>query len=44
MSLLLVHLTATAVLAGLGWTVQRVVYPSIRLVGGQSDGAVWAAW
>jgi hypothetical protein len=43
-SLLLVHLTATAVLAGLGWTVQRVVYPSFRLVGaGGGGGATWAA-
>ncbi len=33
MTLLLVHLTATAVLAGLVWVVQLVVYPSFRLVG-----------
>jgi hypothetical protein len=33
MVLLLVHLTATAVLAGLVWVVQLVVYPSFRLVG-----------
>ena len=34
MALLLVHLTATAVLAGLVWVVQLVVYPSFLLVGG----------
>ena len=34
MLLLLVHLTATASLAGLVWVVQLVVYPSFRLVGG----------
>ncbi len=33
MVLLLVHLTATAVLAGLVWVVQLVVYPSFLLVG-----------
>ena len=33
MLLLLVHLTATAALAGLVWVVQLVVYPSFRLVG-----------
>jgi hypothetical protein len=31
--LLLVHLTATAALAGLVWVVQLVVYPSFRVVG-----------
>ncbi len=41
MSLLLVHLTATAVLAGVGWVVQLVVYPSFRLVGGGPDAATW---
>ncbi len=30
---LLVHLTATAVLAGVGWVVQVVVYPAFALVG-----------
>jgi hypothetical protein len=33
MLLLLVHLTATAALAGLVWVVQLVVYPSFLLVG-----------
>ena len=41
MSLLLVHLTATAVLAGLVWVVQLVVYPSFLLVGA---GPAWAAF
>ena len=40
MALLLVHLTATAALAGLVWVVQLVVYPSFRLVGG---GPSWPA-
>jgi hypothetical protein len=39
--LLLVHLTATAALAGLIWVVQLVVYPSFRLVGG---GPSWPAF
>lgn len=30
---LLVHLVAVAVLAGVGWVVQLVVYPAFRLVG-----------
>ena len=30
---LLVHLVATAALAGVGWTVQLVVYPAFALVG-----------
>ena len=34
MVLLLVHLAATAALAGLVWVVQLVVYPSFLLVGG----------
>jgi hypothetical protein len=34
MALLLVHLVATAALAGLAWVVQLVVYPSFLLVGG----------
>ena len=34
MALLLVHLVATAVCAGVVWVVQLVVYPSFRLVGG----------
>jgi hypothetical protein len=34
MVLLLVHLVATAALAGLVWVVQLVVYPSFLLVGG----------
>ncbi len=34
MGLLVVHLAATAALAGLGWVVQLVVYPSFLLVGG----------
>lgn len=33
MSWLLVHLVATAVLAGVGWIVQVVVYPAFALVG-----------
>ena len=33
MALLLVHLVATAALAGLVWVVQLVVYPSFLLVG-----------
>ena len=41
MLLLLVHLTATAVLAGLVWVVQLVVYPSFLLVGA---GPAWAAF
>jgi acyl-CoA synthetase (AMP-forming)/AMP-acid ligase II len=41
MALLLVHLTATAALAGLVWVVQLVVYPSFRLVGG---GPAWPAF
>ena len=41
MSLLLAHLTATAVLAGLIWVVQLVVYPSFLLVGG---GPSWPAF
>ena len=40
MALLLVHLTATAALAGLVWVVQLVVYPSFLLVGGT---ATWPA-
>ena len=40
MALLLVHLTATAALAGLVWVVQLVVYPSFRLVGRTS---AWTA-
>lgn len=40
MLLLLVHLTATAALAGLVWVVQLVVYPSFRLVG---PTAAWPA-
>ena len=48
MALLLVHLTATAALAGLVWVVQLVVYPSFLLVGaadrtGAAFGAVHAA-
>ena len=41
MPLLLVHLIATAALAGLVWVVQLVVYPSFRLVGG---GPSWPAF
>ena len=41
MALLLVHLTATAALAGLVWVVQLVVYPSFLLVGG---GPSWPAF
>ncbi len=41
MLLLLVHLTATAVLAGLVWVVQLVVYPSFLLVGA---GPAWTAF
>ena len=41
MALLLVHLAATAALAGLVWVVQLVVYPSFRLVGG---GPSWPAF
>ncbi len=41
MSLLLVHLTSTAVLAGLVWVVQLVVYPAFRLVG---PSPAWAAY
>jgi hypothetical protein len=40
MGLLLVHLVATAALAGLVWVVQLVVYPSFLLVGGTP---AWAA-
>ena len=40
MALLLVHLVATAALAGLVWVVQLVVYPSFRLVG---DTPAWPA-
>ena len=40
MALLLVHLVATAVCAGVVWVVQLVVYPSFRLLGG---GASWPA-
>lgn len=40
MALLLVHLVATAALAGLVWVVQLVVYPSFRLVG---PTAAWPA-
>ena len=40
MALLLVHLVATATLAGLVWVVQLVVYPSFLLVGG---GPAWPA-
>ena len=36
MALLLVHLVATAALAGLVWVVQLVVYPSFLLVGGHA--------
>jgi hypothetical protein len=32
---LLVHLVGTAALAGVGWTVQLVVYPAFALVGEQ---------
>jgi hypothetical protein len=41
MALLLVHLTATAALAGLVWVVQLVVYPSFRLIG---SGPSWPAF
>ena len=41
MALLVVHLAATAALAGLVWVVQLVVYPSFRLVGG---GPSWPAF
>ena len=41
MALLLVHLVATAVCAGVVWVVQLVVYPSFRLVGG---GPSWPAF
>ena len=37
MVLLLVHLAATAALAGLIWVVQLVVYPSFLLVGASSS-------
>ena len=33
MAWLVVHLAAVAVLAGVGWVVQLVVYPAFRLVG-----------
>jgi len=39
-ALLLLHLVATAALAGLVWVVQLVVYPSFRLVG---PTPAWAA-
>jgi hypothetical protein len=38
--LLLVHLAATAALAGVAWTVQLVVYPAFALVGEPR----WAAY
>lgn len=38
--LLLVHLAATAALAGVAWTVQLVVYPAFALVGDSR----WAAY
>lgn len=37
---LLVHLTATAVPAGIGWVVQVLVYPAFALVGEPQ----WAAY
>ena len=37
---LVVHLMAAAVLAGVGWVVQLVVYPAFRLVGPDA----WAAY
>jgi hypothetical protein len=37
---LLVHLVCTAALAGVGWTVQLVVYPAFALVGPQR----WTAY
>ena len=37
---LVVHLTASAVLTGVGWVVQLVVYPAFRLVGGDA----WAPY
>jgi len=37
---LVVHLVAVAVLAGVGWVVQLVVYPAFRLVG----TAEWARY
>ncbi|GAA3226427.1 hypothetical protein GCM10017691_15980 [Pseudonocardia petroleophila] len=40
MSWLLLHLVATAVLAGVGWVVQVVVYPAFALVG----AAEWPAY
>ena len=39
-SWLVVHLVAVAVLAGVGWVVQAVVYPAFRLVGPES----WARY
>ena len=39
--LLLVHLVATAVLAGMVWVVQLVVYPAFRTVG---PTAAWSAY
>lgn len=39
-SWLLAHLAATAVLAGIGWVVQVVVYPAFALVGEPQ----WAAY
>ena len=39
--LLLVHLVATSVLAGMVWVVQLVVYPAFRTVG---PTAAWAAY
>jgi hypothetical protein len=41
MALLLVHLTATAALAGVVWVVQLVVHPSFPLVGA---GPSWSAF
>jgi hypothetical protein len=37
---LVIHLVAVAVLAGVGWVVQLVVYPAFRLVGADE----WAAY
>jgi hypothetical protein len=37
---LVVHLVAAAVLAGVGWVVQLVVYPAFRLVGARE----WARY
>ena len=38
--MLLLHLVAVAVLAGVGWVVQLVVYPAFRLVGADE----WAGY